>query len=651
MNTHFTKKITITTFPLLFSIGLIPSICYADDMDTLVVTASGFEQQVKDAPASISVLTAETIKKKPYRDVTSAIADIPGVDVIGNGASTDISIRGMDPRYTLMLVDGKRVNVRETSQNGYDKGLQQGWLPPLSAIERIEVIRGPMSSLYGSDAMGGVINIITKKENENWTGNVRLEAIVPEASDAKNVYNTNFSLRGPLIQDKLNASLYGQYSDRNEDKYIGGHAAKRLRSLNGSLSYQLTDNQNVDLDFGKAWQNTEAKLGNSRTKKDKSNYYRHEQRSNIIVSHQAFFDAFTTNSSLAFEENKNSIQDARIKNTEFNTKFLIPFETVSLTVGGQYLYQDLYDGRNTANPTLTKINRWSYALFGEDEWHIVDDFALTTGLRLNKDEKYGTNWNPRIYGVWDLNPNYTLKGGYSTGYTAPQLRYVISDWGQITGQGSGVILGNPNLKPEKSENYELSLSYLNDSGFNASATVFYTKFKDKIETYYSCNNNSCTYNGKSYTSVQHRENIDKAEVKGVEITMKSPLMEKLSLTTNYAYLHSKQLSGANKGLPLNNTPKHKFNVQLDWDYSDSFSYWIKMAYTGKEIETSTKGSKGLGTKYPSHTVFDVGGTYRINNQVSLYSGIYNFLDKKIIDEDYGKTLEGRRYWLGLDIQF
>ncbi|MCE6982643.1 ligand-gated channel protein, partial [Pseudomonas frederiksbergensis] len=111
------------------------------------------------APASISAITREQIENKSYRDVTDALRDVPGVVVTGGASSSDISIRGMASKYTLMLVDGKRQDSRATRPNSDGAGIEQGWMPPLEAIERIEVVRGPMSSLYGSDAMGGVINI------------------------------------------------------------------------------------------------------------------------------------------------------------------------------------------------------------------------------------------------------------------------------------------------------------------------------------------------------------------------------------------------------------------------------------------------------------------------------------------------------------
>ena len=146
------------------------------------------QSPARDAPASITVISREDLEKKSYGDVTDMLMDVPGVNITGGGSSSDISIRGMAPAYTMLLIDGRRQNTRETRPNSDNPGIEQGWLPPLQAIERIEVIRGPMSSLYGSDAMGGVVNIITRKVPVEWTGSVRNELTLQEDSDSGNIY-------------------------------------------------------------------------------------------------------------------------------------------------------------------------------------------------------------------------------------------------------------------------------------------------------------------------------------------------------------------------------------------------------------------------------------------------------------------------------
>lgn len=134
------KRILPLAIMAVFSSGAYAQV---SQLDNIVVTASGFEQSVEDAPGSISVVPRAELEKRAYKDVTDALKDVPGVVVTGGGSKSDISIRGMGSAYTLILVDGKRQNSRETRPNSDGPGIEQGWLPPLQAIERIEVVRGP----------------------------------------------------------------------------------------------------------------------------------------------------------------------------------------------------------------------------------------------------------------------------------------------------------------------------------------------------------------------------------------------------------------------------------------------------------------------------------------------------------------------------
>src|SRR5690625_4930557 len=191
-------------------------------LDNVVVSAAGFEQMLDDAPASISVIPRQELQKKAYRDITDALADIPGVFITGSGSARDISVRGMAPGYTMILVDGQRQNSRETRPNADGPGIEQGWLPPLQAIERIEVIRGPMSSLYGSDGMGGVVNIITRKVASEWMGSARAEITAQEDARSGDQYQRSVSAAGPLVSDRLGIQAWAEKSRRQEDRIEHG---------------------------------------------------------------------------------------------------------------------------------------------------------------------------------------------------------------------------------------------------------------------------------------------------------------------------------------------------------------------------------------------------------------------------------------------
>ena len=186
-------------------------------LDDVVVSATGFEQKITDAPASISVISREELAARPYTTLLDAVREIEGVDV---GETTDktgqgtISMRGMGAAYTLILIDGRRQNnVGDLYPNAFG-GNQFNHIPPLDAIERIEVIRGPMSTLYGADAIGGVINIITRRVSEEWTGSISHSLTVQENSDFGNDRTTDFNVMGPLVAGKLGLALRGSLYER-----------------------------------------------------------------------------------------------------------------------------------------------------------------------------------------------------------------------------------------------------------------------------------------------------------------------------------------------------------------------------------------------------------------------------------------------------
>lgn len=648
-------KITRFNYKHLYlSIALAMYISPAISEDTIVVTASGYEQQIKSAPASISVINREELSNKPFRDLTDALKDIPGVVVTGSGANTDISIRGMGAGYTLILIDGKRQNSRETRPNSDGPGVEQGWIPPLSAIERIEVIRGPMSSLYGSDAMGGVINIITRKVSQSWGGSVRMDMTKQHDKDAGDPTNAELYINGPLINDILGVQIYGKYSHRPEDKKIGGFPEQTLNSVNSKFSYTPTTSQTIELELGGSIQKREPTTTTSRRP-----FPQRSRRENQSIRHKGSWSSAITDFFVSHENTDNYSRAKKIDNTNVNGQVLLPFESHMLTLGASYRYEKLDDKENIFDGSIDQITRWSYAFSAEDEWRIQDRFALTGGLRFDYDENYSEHWSPRLYAVFDVTDTLVLKGGITTGYKTPSLRQVVSDWGQPTGGGSynGMVLGAPDLKPEKSISYETSLNYYNEEKqINSSLTGFYTRFKNKIQTRYLCQgdkgSNACqAENGKWYDFIQEWENVDKATLHGTEFSLKIPLVSQLSLSNSYTWTKTKQKSGPNKGMPLNRIPEHRLVTTLDWRINDSISTWLKSTYNGKEARSTRKGNTTQTSKYPGFTTWDLGASWKVHPQTTMYGGIYNLTDKKIKDDTVGKDQDGLRYWIGLNVDF
>lgn len=205
-------------------------------LDEIVITASGFEQNIADAPASISVISGEELARRNITSLSDALRGVQGVATTGVANEQDITIRGLSGQYTLILVDGKRQGTRESRTNG-SAGIEQNWIPPVAAIDRIEIVRGPMSSLYGSDAMGGVVNVITKPVADRWTGSVTAEATLPQDGDDASSRQLSFYGSGPVVADRLGLQVWGRRLDRSESRVVDGLRDRELTDLSARLSW------------------------------------------------------------------------------------------------------------------------------------------------------------------------------------------------------------------------------------------------------------------------------------------------------------------------------------------------------------------------------------------------------------------------------
>lgn len=653
MALHNTKRIAVVGMGL----ALMTSATWADEpiaLNELVVTAAGYEQEIVDAPASMSVIDSEKLNKGAYEDITDALRDIPGVIVTGGGAGdngADISMRGMPAAYTLILVDGKRQSSRESRPNG-SAGFEQDWLPPLSAIERIEVVRGPMSTLYGSDAMGGVINIITRKVPQDWSGDVEISTIVQEDQDSGNVQQANFNIGGPLMEDFLGLQIYGQQYSREEDKIINGYEEKELQSVTGRLA--LTPNQDHDfvLEAGMTDQRRRSFVGVSAPAEgcrggctDSDNKHIHKHYS---LSHTGRWAIGTSDTYVQQESTENRSREMEITNTVAKTSLVMPITNHMVSIGGTYEREELDDQTSNRISDRTQIDGYKWAVFAEDEWMLTDTFSLTGGARLDDDEKFGSHISPRLYGVWDFASAWTLKGGVSTGYRSPDLRELTPDWGQVSRGGN--VYGNPDLEPETSLSKEIGIHFNGDSGLSSSLTLFHNDFEDKI-TRVACPVTICTDGPNQFgADPTYRINVDEAVTQGVEFTLAAPMSESVDVSTSYTYTDSEQKSGEYEGEPLTQLPKHMVSASLDWQANSQLATWVRATYRGKETQPTTGPSQG-DERAPSYTFVDTGLGYELTENTTIKAGIYNIFDEDVSYDEYGFTEDGRRYWLALNVGF
>lgn len=632
--------------------------------DELVVTATGFSQERREAPATISVVNEKELNTRSNQNVTEALREMPGV-LVGNGhgslATGDVQMRGMDSTYTSYMVNGIKQATRESRPYGHHIGTEAAFMPPLAAIDRIEVIRGPMSSLYGSDSIGGVVNVITKKAYnlEKWTGVLEDNYFLQEKSEYGNTNQTNAFVMGPVIPGKLGVSLAADYLDRRDDDSINDERFVKHQSgnLDATISMSPTDTQLWDLNATKGNQ--------EKTHNDKQWYWGFDRDAASLSQHAWYGDILEVKNFVSYEKAKTeyrvpgmSSQFITQKNYEANSANTFTLGDHKLTLGVNFTRNELDDEfgiKDKEAPGVTpvsEITRDGWAVFAEDAWMIVPDFTLTTSARLDHDSYFGYHVTPKLYGNWTIDENWALKGGVSAGYKKPDLRQNNQGFTSVYGAYpySEIGIGNDDLKPEESVNTELGIYWQQDA-LALDATLFYTKFKDKISDHLICtasDTQKCTYNGYVADTVFQYANVSDAEIYGLELNGDWQVTSSLRANANYTYTHSEQQSGEYKGYALSDFPESMANVSLTWNAVNDLELWTKASWR------STSPDIGKSSETEAYALVDLGARYHLNKNVTLMTGIYNLFDANpIYRTSYNQSsmLEGRRYNFGARIEF
>ncbi len=674
------------------------------DGEDIVVTAAGFEQKITNAPASISVVSREMLEEKRFGSLAEALVDVEGVDVglpAGKTGGLNISIRGMPSDYTLVLVDGRRQNSPgNVTPNGFGE-TSTSFLPPFSAIERIEVVRGPMSTLYGSDAMGGVINLITRKVGDRWAGTATAEATIQGDGDFGDIYSGNAYLHGPLVRDLIGLTVRGSYWHREASdlSYIDAdgdpvEVSKRgpspvegnIWTLGGRLSISPHVDHDIwiEADVARQWyDNRESQLGTGTVQGGYGPELKFN-RDNYVLAHNWRAGFATIDTTLTRNETVSIGRtippgtpgkiagDPRTldaTNTILDSRAIVPLGPLTATVGGQYWKAEMIDG-----VAIDKYEFVQWALFAESEIRLAPPFALTLGARYDDHETFGGKLSPRAYAVWNATDAFTLKGGVSRGFKTPRLDQIAPGITGFTGQGTRPTLGTPDLKPETSTTYEVGAYFDAGGWWSGNVTLFQNDFIDKIAggvgvpncSFAGAPNRPGCVNVGNFPLVDlygQTVNIDEAVTRGIEVASRFRFTPDLTLGLNYTYTDSEQKTGAAAGEPLVNTPEHMLNGNLRWQATGRLNAWLRAEvrsdrYRGAGVEQDLLGS------YKGYALFHLGGGYQVTPAFKVNAAIYNLLDTDYVEylpyangnqtvygAAYANLQEPRRLWLSANIDF
>ena len=617
-----------------------------------VVSATGFEQNIKDAPATLSIITKEALEKKNHKDIESMTKDIPSLFGTSPAAANrrGISIRGFSPRFTKILVNGMPVPGDNAYKGLRSVGGSYSFVPPASAISRIEVIRGPMSSLYGSDALGGVINIITDEFSNEFGANLGSSYKFARNKNISGELYNSLYLHSGLIDDVLSISVYGKNLNKSEDKISYANREQKDRNFGAKLFFKPNENNDLILELARSdvkYKRTKGKTLSTGTNSVASERIEGDM---INLSHEARIDNILLQSYLSYGKIKETAQqNLTLKTLNFDTKGSYFTDNNAFTLGLNAKKEKLDEKATTAD--AANVKRYDVSLYGEDDYHLTKDFILSTGIRYNYDEHYGSHVSPRIYGIYSLNDFFALKGGVSTGYATPDIKQSTQGLALPFAGGRGAQLGRSSLKPETSVSYEFGGVYNNNEGFETSLTGFYTSFKDMLSYNPICSRGSvCMHKGKIYPNgIWESINIGKAEIYGVELTNEWQVTNALRLNQSYVYTKSKQKDGPEAGKTLNNYPLHTFKFGANYELNRWLNFWSQINYYGR-----TKNSFNYANDMRAYVIADLGINYNVTKNFSLNLSVYNLFNEFFTTRSNRYDIliaDGQKIELGFNLKF
>ncbi|QQM65055.1 MULTISPECIES: TonB-dependent receptor domain-containing protein [Pseudoalteromonas] len=604
-----------TTLGVAISAALSFSVSAAEQsIEKITVTANKFEQSINDVLASVNVIERAEIEASNVRDLPTLLSTRVGFQVNPNGGfgqNTGVSLRGTGSGDTLILIDGVRTGSATLGQKALNN-------VPLNSIERIEIIKGSRAAVYGSDALAGVINIITRESD-----NLSLSATF--GSDSYQ----NYQVAGSVKSDDITTAFNAGFEKTDNFDVLQGVAPDEDGYENKNLGFKVNYTDTHYGDFKLLGQYSEGYADYDSSFSPADSTIERDDFKNYQLS--AGWSKNYTNQThsidlaLSTDDSDNTYVDFLVGPT---TSTFITKRT-QIDYNGQYLLSNelnISGGINWYNDDVSHSSQ----LFVEDSrdvlavfvgaYYDADKVLANLTVRQDDDEQFGDETTYTAAAGYHLSEDATFRISQSTGFKAPTFNDLYYP-----------LYGNPDLQPEKSVNRELGLSVDFDIA-QVDIAVFRNDIEDKID----------------YDANFALANIDEARYEGVEFSLSQQFFG-FDSNLNFAYLSAED---EETGAELRNVAKRTFNWELAKQFG-AFDASLDMQYRSDR--------QGAVTRLGSYTLWNLAGNYQVNEHIEVSLRVENLFDKEYnaVDsnadfttgEVYYYNTPERRFFAGASYQF
>lgn len=600
-----------------------------DDMllDSIVITATRTPVEASKANANITVITAEDIEKNHYQDLSDALRSVPGVYIAsfapaGYETSNSMKINGADE--VVVIIDGVKVNSA-------GQKFSPSMLRDMKNIERIEVLKGSASVLYGSDAKGGVINIITKKIDTNHT-TFGIEA----GSYDKRQYSFSTEGRDGGLSYRISAQKdkSGDFKDGNGTTVPNELDAS---SISIKLAQELSDKHELGFTYDQYTADTKSKA--------LWEQYLHDgdiDNYNWKITLQSDFDDKTSN----FFALSNNMYDTNVENEyvdwytgnlvldNYRTKIKTLRLTDQLTVEMSDKHR-LTTGFEFTRDTVVSagnVKLYNRALFLQNEWNLTDALKLTTGVRYDNNSGFGDHTTPSINLGYQIGDATNIYVGYNEYFIAPSPMHLYDAY-----------YGNRNIEAETGDTKEIGINHQFDDTFSASAHLFWRNSENRI--------------GFLYDTSRYG-NVGDEKAHGWDVSLKKEFSD--TVTAYVGYTHT-TIDATEQRAPNADGYLPEDTVNIGIDYNEN--KWNVGVQGRANFERTGPQSTAVGKFFPEETfwVWDIGVNYQADENTKIFAKVNNLFDKFYAEQSnallgYGSagqwyTAPGRNFMMGVEYAF